>query len=312
MNTSGLHSSQCSLVRGAPFWRPLRTPYALHISSRCRTQRFDTLPIYAGEVILEVKDLEAKVAESGQTILRGVNLTIREGETHAIMGTNGSGKSTLSKCLVGHPDYEVTSGSVTYKGQDLLSLAPEERARAGLFMSFQSPVEVPGVSNSDFLRLAANARRKQLGQEELGPLEFYGYVMPKLAALKMSPDFLNRDVNANFSGGEKKRNEILQLSVLEADIAVLDEIDSGLDIDALRDVADAVNSLKRPNSATLMVTHYKRLLNYVVPEAVHIMEAGRIIYSGGLEVADILESDGYEGIKSRMREEAEKQPVGAT
>ncbi|CAK0785941.1 ABC transporter I member 6, chloroplastic [Coccomyxa viridis] len=309
MYTSSLHSRHCHIQRGAPFWRPLGIRQK-H-TRWCKMQRFDTVRVFAGEVLLEVKDLEAKVAETGQMILRGVNLTVREGETHAIMGTNGSGKSTLSKCLVGHPDYEVTSGTVTYKGQNLLDLEPEERARAGLFMSFQSPVEVPGVSNSDFLRLAANARRKQLGQEELGPLEFYGYVMPKLAALKMNPDFLNRDVNANFSGGEKKRNEILQLSVLEADIAVLDEIDSGLDIDALRDVADAVNSLKRPNSATLMVTHYKRLLNYVVPEAVHIMEAGKIIYSGGIEVADILEQDGYEGIKSRMREEASKQPVSA-
>ncbi|BDA48195.1 probable ATP-dependent transporter ycf16 [Coccomyxa sp. Obi] len=275
--------------------------------------RCSTVTLCAGQVLLEVKDLEAKVAETGNTILRGVNLTIREGETHAIMGTNGSGKSTLSKCLVGHPDYEITGGTVTYKGENLLDMEPEERARAGIFMSFQSPVEIPGVSNSDFLRLAANARRKQRGEPELEPLEFYGFVMPKLAALKMNPDFLNRDVNANFSGGEKKRNEILQLSVLEADVAVLDEIDSGLDIDALRDVADAVNGLKRPDSATLMVTHYKRLLNYVVPEAVHIMEAGRIIYSGGLEVADILEKDGYEGIKTLIKKEAAagKEPVAA-
>eukprot|EP00884_Botryococcus_braunii_P018272 jgi/Botrbrau1/5128/Bobra.0128s0036.1 len=218
------------------------------------------------------------------------------------MGTNGSGKSTLSKVLVGHPDYEVTAGTAYYEGKNLLDMEPEERARIGLFLSFQSPVEIPGVSNTDFLRLACNARRKELGEPELDPIEFYGYLAPKLEALNMDPNFLARDVNAGFSGGEKKRNEILQLSVLDPRVSILDEIDSGLDIDALRDVATAVNGLKRPDTAILMVTHYKRLLNYITPEAVHIMESGRIIYSGGLEVADVLEADGYEGIRSLIKE----------
>ena len=189
---------------------------------------------------------------------------------------------------------------VLYKGDNLLALEPEDRARAGVFLSFQSPTEVPGVANADFLRLACNARRKARGQAELDPIEFYGFLTPKLAALNMDPSFLNRDVNAGFSGGEKKRNEILQLAVMEADLAVLDEIDSGLDIDALRDVAAAVVGLRRPDAATLMVTHYKRLLSLVHPDRVHVMEAGRIIYSGGPEVADVLEGEGYEGVRKLL------------
>nr|XP_010921195.1 ABC transporter I family member 6, chloroplastic [Elaeis guineensis] len=222
-------------------------------------------------VLLEVKDLKAVIAESGQEILRGVNLTIYEGEVHAIMGKNGSGKSTLAKVLVGHPDYEVTGGSVIFKGENLLEMEPEERSHAGLFMSFQTPVEIPGVSNFDFLNMAYNARRKKLGLPELPPLEFYSYVSPKAAAINMDLRFLDRNVNEGFSGGEKKRNEILQLAVLEADLAILDEIDSGLDVDALQDVAKAVNGLLTPNNSVLMITHYQRLLEYIKPSYVHIM-----------------------------------------
>eukprot|EP00775_Hariotina_reticulata_P010739 gene10739-10895_t len=249
-------------------------------------------------VMLEVTDLQAKIVETGQQILNGVSLCIREGEVHAIMGKNGSGKSTLSKVLVGHPDYEVTGGSATYKGKNLFDLEPEERSHEGLFLSFQSPIEIPGVSNVDFLRMACNARRKSLGQTELDPLEFYAFVIPKLELLKMDPTFLNRNVNQGFSGGEKKRNEILQLAVLEAEMAILDEIDSGLDIDALRDVATAVNGLKTPERSVLMVTHYRRLLDYIKPDFVHIMEAGRITTTGGMELVDTLESGGYAMLKT--------------
>lgn len=243
--------------------------------------------------MLEVKDLEAKVASTGQQILKGVNLVVREGEVHAIMGKNGSGKSTLSKVLVGHPDYEVTAGSASFKGKDLFELEPEERSHAGMFLSFQTPIEVPGVSNVDFLRMACNARRKARGQPELDPLEFYAYIIPKLELLNMDPTFLNRNVNEGFSGGEKKRNEILQLAVLEADMAILDEIDSGLDIDALRDVAKAVNALKKGDTGVLMVTHYKRLLDYIKPDFVHIMQSGQIVKTGDMTLVDQLEAGGY-------------------
>ncbi|GIL91607.1 hypothetical protein Vretimale_9628 [Volvox reticuliferus] len=275
--------------------RPL-APSSCPRNLACRSRRF-TKPVVCvaapGEVMLEVKDLEAKVAATGQPILKGVNLTIRNGEVHAIMGKNGSGKSTLSKVLVGHPDYEVTSGSATFKGKNLFELEPEERSHAGLFLSFQTPIEVPGVSNVDFLRMACNARRKALGQSELDPLEFYAYIMPKLELLNMDPTFLNRNVNEGFSGGEKKRNEILQLAVLEADMAILDEIDSGLDIDALRDVAKAVNQLKNDDTGVLMVTHYKRLLDYIKPDFVHIMQAGEIVKTGDMSLVDQLEAGGY-------------------
>eukprot|EP00798_Chlamydomonas_sp_ICE-L_P003893 gene3893-13963_t len=247
----------------------------------------------SGKVVLEVKDLTAKIVATGQQILNGVNLTVREGEVHAIMGKNGSGKSTLSKVLVGHPDYEVTGGSATFKGSNLFDLEPEERSHAGLFLSFQSPIEIPGVSNVDFLRMSYNAKKKAMGLPELDPLEFYAYVMPKLELLKMDPTFLNRNVNEGFSGGEKKRNEILQLAVLESDMSILDEIDSGLDIDALRDVAGAVNGLRRPDSGVLMVTHYKRLLDYIKPDFVHIMQNGEIVKTGDLDLVDQLEAEGY-------------------
>ncbi|KAI3911433.1 hypothetical protein MKW98_010320 [Papaver atlanticum] len=229
------------------------------------------------KVLLEVKDLTAKIADSGSQILKGVNLVIYEGEIHAIMGKNGSGKSTFSKVLVGHPDYEVTGGTVVFKGENLLDMEPEERSLAGLFMSFQSPVEIPGVSNNDFLRMAYNARRKKLDLPELGPLEFYDYISRRLKIVNMDTNFLNRNVNEGFSGGEKKRNEILQLAVLGADLAILDEIDSGLDVDALQDVGEAVNELLTPQKSVLMVTHYQRLLDIIKPKFVHIMEDGKIV-----------------------------------
>ncbi|KAL8535388.1 hypothetical protein ACS0TY_011147 [Phlomoides rotata] len=209
------------------------------------------------------------------------------------MGKNGSGKSTFAKVLVGHPDYEITGGSVTYKGQDLLEMEPEERSVAGLFMSFQSPVEIPGVSNIDFLNMAYNARQKKLGLPELGPIEFYGYVAPKLELVNMKIDFLNRNVNEGFSGGEKKRNEILQLAVLGAELAILDEIDSGLDVDALRDVAKAVNELRTPKNSVLMITHYLRLLEFIKPTYIHIMENGKIVKTGDISIAELLEREGY-------------------
>eukprot|EP01026_Neomeris_dumetosa_P040105 TRINITY_DN330_c0_g1_i1.p1 TRINITY_DN330_c0_g1~~TRINITY_DN330_c0_g1_i1.p1 ORF type:complete len:299 (+),score=35.60 TRINITY_DN330_c0_g1_i1:82-897(+) len=252
----------------------------------------------SSDLQLQVKDLRAKIATSGQEILKGVNLSIKKGEIHAIMGKNGSGKSTLSKVLAGHPEYEVSSGEANFKQQDLLELEAEERSRLGLFMSFQQPIEIPGVSNIDFLRMACNSRRKALGMNELDPLEFYGFVTPKLEMIKMDPLFLNRSVNQGFSGGEKKRNEILQLACLEADMAILDEIDSGLDIDALRDVADAVNMLKTGETSILLITHYKRLLEYIKPDFVHIMEDGKIVQTGDMALVDQLETGGYATIRA--------------
>ncbi|CAL1374083.1 unnamed protein product [Linum trigynum] len=248
--------------------------------------------------LLEVKDLKAVIAETGQEILKGVNLVVNEGEVHAIMGKNGSGKSTFSKVLVGHPHYEVTGGSVIFKGENLLDMEPEDRSLAGLFMSFQSPVEIPGVSNSDFLNMAYNARRRKLALPELGPIEFYAYLFPKLELVNMKSDFLNRNVNEGFSGGERKRNEILQLAVLEADLSVLDEIDSGLDVDALQDVAKAVNGLLTPKKSVLMVTHYRRLLEFIKPAFVHIMEDGRIIKTGDIEIVSLLEKEGYKAMST--------------
>ncbi|KAE8713852.1 putative ATP-dependent transporter ycf16 [Hibiscus syriacus] len=248
--------------------------------------------------LLEVKGLTAVIAETKQEILKGVDLVVNHGEIHAIMGKNGSGKSTFSKVLVGHPDYEVTGGSVVFKGENLLDMEPEERSLAGLFMSFQSPVEIPGVNNIDFLHMAYNARRKKLGQPELGPLEFYAYIYPKLDLVNMKTDFLNRNVNEGFSGGERKRNEILQLAVLGADFAILDEIDSGLDVDALRDVAKAVNGLLTLKNSVLMITHYRRLLEFIKPTFIHIMEDGRIIKTGDSSLAQILEEKGYNAIPS--------------
>ncbi|XP_072984814.1 probable ATP-dependent transporter ycf16 isoform X1 [Typha latifolia] len=249
-----------------------------------------------GRVLLEVRDLKAVVKNTGTEILHGVNLTINEGEIHAIMGKNGSGKTTLSKVLVGHPDYEVTGGIVLFKGENLMDKEPEERSLAGLFLSFQAPVEIPGVSNSDFLLMALNARREKHGLPAMNPLEFFHYVLPKVVALKMEPKFLDRNVNEGFSGGEKKRNEILQLAVLEADLAILDEIDSGLDVDALQEVANAVNGLLKPSNSVLMITHYRRLLDYIKPRYIHIMDDGKIIRTGDISLAKQLEEGGYQAI----------------
>ncbi|CAK9135912.1 unnamed protein product [Ilex paraguariensis] len=250
------------------------------------------------KLLLEVKGLSAVIAESKEPILKGVSLTVYEGEVHAVMGKNGSGKSTFAKVLVGHPDYEVTGGSAMYKGENLIEMEPEERSVAGIFLSFQSPVEIPGVSNIDFLNMAYNARRRKLGMPELEPLEFYGFITPKLKLVNMGIDFLNRNVNENFSGGERKRNEILQLAILGADLAILDEIDSGLDVDALQDVAKAVNGLLTPKNSVLMITHYKRLLEFIKPTYIHIMEDGNIVKTGDISLAQVLETEGYKGISN--------------
>ncbi|KAL3718119.1 hypothetical protein ACJRO7_003280 [Eucalyptus globulus] len=256
-------------------------------------------PVESGggkELLLEVRDLTAVIAETGQEILKGVDLTIYEGEVHAIMGKNGSGKSTFAKVLVGHPDYEVTGGSMMFKGENLLEMEPEDRSLAGLFMSFQSPIEIPGVSNADFLNMAYNARRRKLNQPELSPIEFWAYVYPKLDLLNMKADFLNRNVNEGFSGGERKRNEILQLAVLGAELAILDEIDSGLDVDALRDVAKSVNGLLTPKNSVLMITHYLRLLEFIEPRYIHVMENGKIVKTGDISIAKTLEKEGFKGV----------------
>ena len=244
------------------------------------------------KTLLEISNLTATVA--GVAILKGINLTVRAGEVHAIMGPNGSGKSTLAKVLAGHPAYEVTGGSVQFEGRDLFALAAEDRARAGVFLGFQYPVEIPGVSNSSFLRLAYNTVQGARGKDELDPLEFDDYVREKMKLLEMSAEFLDRSVNDGFSGGEKKRNEILQMAILEPRLSILDETDSGLDIDALRIVAGGVNKLLTADNACVLVTHYQRLLNYITPDFVHVMESGRIIKTGGKDLALELESRGYD------------------
>ena len=245
-------------------------------------------------VLLEVRNLTAKVA--GIAILKGVSLTVRAGEVHAIMGPNGSGKSTFAKALVGHPAYEITGGEATFDGRDLFELPAEERARAGLFLGFQYPVEIPGVANAQFLRLAYNTVQGARGRDELDPLEFDDFVREKMKLLEMDPAFLDRSMNEGFSGGEKKRNEILQMALLEPKLAVLDETDSGLDIDALRIVAKGVNNLIRPDNAVVLVTHYQRLLNHIVPDYVHVMDGGRIIKTGGSALALELERRGYDWV----------------
>jgi Fe-S cluster assembly ATP-binding protein len=241
--------------------------------------------------VIEIRNLHANV--DGKPILKGIDLTIGAGEVHAIMGPNGSGKSTLSYVLAGREGYEVTEGSVTFDGKDVLAMEPEERAAAGLFLAFQYPVEIPGVANTTFLKAALNAQRKQRDQQELDAMEFLKLIRAKTRKLGMSDDMLKRAVNVGFSGGEKKRNEVLQMAVLEPRFAVLDETDSGLDIDALKIVADGVNALRGPERSMLVITHYQRLLQYIVPDKVHVLAFGRIQRTGGKELAEELEAKGY-------------------
>ena len=244
--------------------------------------------------MLEIKNLHAAIGE--KEILRGIDLTVNAGEIHAVMGPNGSGKSTLAQVLAGHPGYEVTEGEVLYDGRNLLEMDPEVRAQEGIFLAFQYPIEIPGVTNAYFLRSAFNEIRKAKGMEELDPLEFLDLMEEKVKLVDMDPAMMNRSVNTGFSGGEKKRNEILQMAVLEPRLAILDETDSGLDIDALKVVAHGVNALRRPDNATIVVTHYQRLLNYIVPDYVHVLANGRIVKSGGKELALELEEKGYDWI----------------
>ena len=242
--------------------------------------------------MLQISNLHARVGE--KPILNGISLSVDAGEVHAIMGPNGSGKSTLAQVIAGHPAYEVTEGQILYQGQDLLEMEPEVRAQAGVFLAFQYPVEIAGVSNAYFLRAALNEIRKARGEEEIDPIDFMDLVEEKLKLVDWGPEIMSRAVNAGFSGGEKKRNEILQMAVLQPKLAILDETDSGLDIDALRIVAAGVNGLRRPDNATIVVTHYQRLLNYIVPDHVHVLAGGRIVKSGGKDLALELEAKGYE------------------
>ncbi len=246
------------------------------------------------DILLEINNLHANV--EGKEILKGVNLTIRRGEVHAVMGPNGAGKSTLGAVLTGRPGYEVTEGSVTYDGKDLLSMKPEERSWAGLFLSFQYPVEIPGVSITNFMKAAVNARRKAHGLEELKPAEYIKLLKEKMAFVQMKNEFAKREVNVGFSGGEKKRNEIFQMAMLEPTLSILDETDSGLDVDALRIVAEGVNALRTPQNSAIVITHYKRLLDYIVPDIVHVIKDGRIVKTAGRELVDTIEEKGYEGI----------------
>lgn len=246
------------------------------------------------EVLLDIKGLHASV--EGKEILHGVDLQIRRGEVHAVMGPNGAGKSTLSAVLTGRPGYEVTAGSISFAGRDLLAMAPEERSWAGLFLSFQYPIEIPGVSMTNFLKAAVQARRKAAGLPELSAAEFLGLLKQKMALLKMKPEFAKREVNVGFSGGEKKRGEIFQMAMLEPVLSILDETDSGLDVDALKIVADGVNSLKTPETSSIIITHYHKLLEYIVPDVVHVLKDGRIVRTGGRELADLIEAEGFEGI----------------
>lgn len=252
------------------------------------------------DTILTVKGLKAKVTDSDKQIIRGLDLTINAGEVHAIMGPNGSGKSTLSKILAGHPDYEVTDGTVdlevNFRQKNLLDMLPEERARNGVFLAYQYPVEIPGVSNAEFLRAAFNEICKHQGADEMDPLEFDDFLKMKLKFLGMSEAFISRAVNVDFSGGEKKRNEILQMAVLSPRLAILDETDSGLDVDSLRIVSDGVNKLRTKNNAVVLITHYQRILNYIVPDRVHVLYKGQIIKSGDKSLALQIEEQGYDAL----------------
>ena len=252
-------------------------------------------------MLLSINDLQVKA--EGKDILKGLSLNVNAGEVHAIMGPNGSGKSTLARALSGHPAYEVTGGTITYDGKDLLAMAPEDRAREGVFMAFQYPVEIAGINNAYFLKAALNAVKKHRGEQELDAVEFMQLIREKAKLLEMNQEMLHRSVNEGFSGGEKKRNEIFQMAVLEPRLAILDETDSGLDIDALRIVSQGVNALRSPERAIVVVTHYQRLLDYIVPDFVHVLSAGRIVRSGGKELALELEAKGYGWIES--------QPAGA-
>jgi Fe-S cluster assembly ATP-binding protein len=248
--------------------------------------------------MLEVKNLHAKI--DGKHILRGLNLSVDEGEVHAIMGPNGSGKSTLANVLAGRPHYEVSDGTVTYEGKDLLTLTPEVRAREGIFLAMQYPVEIPGVNNLYFLKAALNSIRKHRGEEELDAVEFLELARDKMKLVGLDESFMNRSVNEGFSGGEKKRNEIFQLAVLDPKLAILDETDSGLDIDALRIVAHGVNMLRSERHSVVVITHYQRLLRYLVPDFVHVLHEGRIVKSGGKQLAEELEQKGYEWIEQEV------------
>jgi len=246
------------------------------------------------DILLEIRNLHANVG--GKEILKGIDLTIGKGEIHAIMGPNGAGKSTLSAVLTARPGYEVTEGSVFFDGQNLLEMSPEERSWAGLFLSFQYPIEIPGVSITNFMKAAVNARLKAKGKDELKPAEFLKLMREKMAFVQMKPEFAKREVNVGFSGGEKKRNEIFQMAMLEPTLAILDETDSGLDVDALKIVAQGVNSLHTPEKSAIIITHYQKLLEYVKPDVVHILKDGKVVRTGGAELVDIIENQGFEGI----------------
>ena len=247
------------------------------------------------QILLDVKNL--KVSIENHTVLENLNLKINYGEIHAIMGPNGSGKSTFSKVLAGHPIYKILDGTITYKGSTLLNLDPEERSHLGIFLAFQYPIEIPGVSNEDFLRLAYNAKQRFLNKKEIDPIEFLEIITKKLELVKMSPIFLTRNVNEGFSGGEKKRNEILQMMLLNSDLCILDETDSGLDIDALKIISDGINTFMTDKKAIILITHYQRLLDYIKPTYVHVMQNGKIVKTGSSTLAKELESKGYEWIK---------------
>jgi len=248
--------------------------------------------------MLEIRNLHARVAD--KEILKGIDLVIRDGEIHALMGTNGAGKSTLSNVIVGNPNYEVTEGSITFNGRDLLGMKPEERAQAGIFMSFQQPVEIPGVSMTNFMRTAVNERRRVLGLEPLKSTEFLRLMREKRQLVEMSGNFMNRSVNEGFSGGEKKRSEIFQMAMLEPSFCILDETDSGLDVDALRIVAEGFNKLRKPNTSALIITHYQRLLDYIRPSHVHVLIGGRIVRTEGPELAQKIENQGFDWIKNEQ------------
>ena len=244
------------------------------------------------EILLKIENLHARIGD--KEILKGIDLEIRRGEVHAVMGPNGAGKSTLSAVLTGKPQYEVTEGRITFQGRDLLAMSPEERAWAGLFLSFQYPVEIPGVSITNFMKTAVNARRKADGLEEMKGAEFLKLLREKMAFMQMKPEFAKREVNVGFSGGEKKRNEIFQMAMLEPVLAILDETDSGLDVDALKIVADGVNALRTPERSSIIITHYQKLLEYVVPDTVHVLKEGKIVATGGRELVDIIENQGFD------------------